>query len=66
MKAAVFPLPVWALPTISFVPIATGIARAWIGVGLEYPKAVTALRRGLARSRSSKVTVSEESGAASK
>ena len=33
-KAAVFPVPVWAVPKISFPSSATGIAWAWIGVGV--------------------------------
>lgn len=33
VKAAVFPVPVWAMPMTSFRRRITGIALAWIGVG---------------------------------
>ena len=33
-KAAVFPVPVWAVPKISWPSKATGMASAWIGVGV--------------------------------
>ena len=33
-NAAVFPVPVWAVPRMSFPSSATGIASAWIGVGV--------------------------------
>jgi hypothetical protein len=45
-KAAVFPLPVSASPIRSRPWSARGIASAWIGVGILYPRAAHASQRG--------------------
>ncbi len=44
-KAAVFPEPVLAMPTTSFLSRINGIAFRWIGVGTENPFRVIALNR---------------------
>ena len=33
-KAAVLPVPVWAMPSRSLPDISAGMARVWIGVGV--------------------------------
>jgi hypothetical protein len=43
-KAAVLPVPVWAMPQRSRPRITCGIACDWIGVGTVYPSAATAWR----------------------
>ena len=35
-KAAVLPVPVWAMPSISLPARSWGMARAWIGVGMTW------------------------------
>jgi hypothetical protein len=45
-KAAVFPVPVWAQPTISRPERMMGIDCAWIGVGTVYPSVESARRIG--------------------
>src|SRR5262245_9411342 len=42
-NAAVFPVPVWALPMTSRPSRMSGIARSWIGVGSTKPMALTPL-----------------------
>src|SRR3989338_9417825 len=46
-KARVFPVPVWAIPMISFPSIATGIAFSCIGVGVvNFKFAIISRSRG--------------------
>ena len=45
-KAAVLPVPVWAMPQRSRPPRTSGMARDWIGVGAVYPSAARARRIG--------------------
>ena len=54
-NAAVFPVPVWAHPSTSRPETATGIAFAWIGVGVLYCSSFSARCNGAIRSISSKV-----------
>ncbi len=58
MKPAVFPVPVWAIPTTSDPSRAAGIAFPWMGVGSVHPRASTAARTDSLRSRSSNLLVS--------
>lgn len=47
VNAAVFPVPVCAMPMTS-APLATfGMALSWMGVGVSYPVSWTALRMRL-------------------
>src|SRR6185503_3610483 len=43
-KAAVLPVPVWAMPVTSRPPSTAGIPCSWMGVGVVYPEAFTAAR----------------------
>ena len=54
-KDAVLPVPVWAMPRTSLRCSACGMAPAWIGVGIVYPAASTALSTFVERPRSAKV-----------
>ena len=53
-KAAVLPVPVWAMPSTSRPASAGGIACAWIGVGAVYCAPATAFSNGMERPRSEK------------
>src|ERR1700759_3079122 len=55
-KAAVLPVPVWAMPQRSRPPRTFGMAWDWIGVGVVYPSAARARRIGLARPNSEKLS----------
>ena len=46
-KAAVLPVPVCALASISLPSSKTGMACAWIGEGVKYPSCSTASKIGL-------------------
>ncbi|SIT40551.1 hypothetical protein BN2476_240223 [Paraburkholderia piptadeniae] len=56
-KPAVLPVPVCAAPITSRPSSTTGIALAWIGVGVVYPCSAMALRMSAWRPNWSKVTV---------
>src|SRR5687767_15943066 len=54
MKAAVLPVPVWAIPSRSLPPSRIGIACSWIGVEVEYSFRASAWRTGCDSPRFSK------------
>jgi hypothetical protein len=53
-NAAVLPVPVWAMPSPSRAARTTGMALAWIGVGVSQPSACSALKIGVLRPRCKK------------
>ncbi len=55
-KAAVLPVPVWAMPSKSSASRRTGIAFAWIGVGTRCTRSFKARRIGSARPSSENVS----------
>ena len=56
-KAAVLPVPVWAMPRMSRPASCGAIACAWIGVGVSKPARASAWVSGSARPKSAKVVV---------
>ena len=56
-KAAVLPVPVWAMPSTSRPSRALGIAWIWIGVGSVYPASMTADRTRGSSERSENVVM---------
>src|SRR5215210_3488726 len=54
MKAAVLPVPVWAIPSRSLPLSRIGIACSWIGVEVEYSFSASAWRTGCDSPRFSK------------
>ena len=53
-KAAVLPVPVWAMPRMSRPAICGAMAWAWIGVGVSKPARASASVRGVARPKAAK------------
>ena len=56
-KAAVLPVPVWAMPSTSRPCSSAGMVRAWMGVGTVYLAASRARSSGSARPRSANETL---------
>ncbi|HCR89856.1 MAG TPA: hypothetical protein DIW50_05220 [Prolixibacteraceae bacterium] len=60
--AAVFPVPVWAIPSTSTPERITGIAFSWMGVGISKPSSSSAFNIDLLTFNSSNVIMLQSKG----